>query len=104
REMEIVGVVKGAVYETLRAPAPPTIYMSYLQSRGRPMSIVVDATAPMRDVASVVRRVIQPRVPAAPMRIRTFASQIENSRAMFEARLMRMLTAIFGAIALVLAA
>ena len=29
REMEIVGVVKDAVYETLRAEPPPTIYMSY---------------------------------------------------------------------------
>jgi putative ABC transport system permease protein len=104
REMEIVGVVKDAVYETLRAPAPPTIYMSYVQARPRPMTLVVDATAPVSDVAAAVRRAIQPRVPAAPMRIRTFASQIENSRAMFEARLMRMLTAIFGAIALALAA
>ena len=104
REMEIVGVVKDAVYETLRAAPPPTIYMSYLQSRGRPMTIVVDATAPMREVAAAIRRTIQPRVPAAPMRIRTFASQIENSRSLFEARLMRMLTSIFGAIALGLAA
>jgi predicted permease len=103
REMEIVGVVKDAVYETLRAAPPPTIYMSYLQSRGRPMTIVVDATAPMADVAAAIRRAIQPQVPAAPMRVRTFASQIENSRSLFEARLMRMLTAIFGAIALVLA-
>ncbi len=36
------------------------------------------------------------------MRIRTFAWQIENS--LFEARLMRMLTAIFGGLALALAA
>ena len=104
REFEIVGVVKDAVYETLRAPAPPTIYMSYLQQRGRPMTIVAGAKAPIADVAAVIRRAIQPRVPAAPMRIRTFASQIENSRGMFEARLMRLLTAIFGAIALLLAA
>lgn len=104
RDMEIVGVVKDAVYETLRAAPPPTIYMSYLQTRGRPMTVVVDATAPMADVAASLRRAIQPRVPASPMRITTFASQIENSRSMFEARLMRLLTATFGAIALVLAA
>jgi predicted permease len=102
RDMEIVGVVKDAVYETLRAAPPPTIYMSYLQSRGRPMTIVVDPTAPMADVTAAIRGVVQPRVPSAPMRFRTFASQIENS--LFEARLMRLLTAIFGALALALAA
>ena len=102
REMEIVGVVKDAVYETLRAEPPPTIYMSYLQSRGRPMTIVVDAAAPMADVSAAIRAAVQPRVPAAPMRIRTFAWQIEQS--LFEARLMRMLTAIFGGLALALAA
>jgi putative ABC transport system permease protein len=102
RDMEIVGVVKDAVYETLRAAPPPTIYMSYLQSRGRPMTIVVDATTPMADVIAAIRGTIQPRVPSAPMRFRTFAWQIENS--LFEARLMRLLTAIFGALALGLAA
>ena len=102
REMEIVGVVKDAVYETLRAAPPPTIYMSYLQSRGRPMTIVVDATAPIAEVTSAIRAAVQPRVPASPMRIRTFAWQIENS--LFQARLMRMLTAIFGGLALALAA
>jgi putative ABC transport system permease protein len=76
--------------------------MSYLQSRGRPMTIVVDATAPMADVTGAIRGAIQPRVPSAPMRFRTFAWQIENS--LFEARLMRLLTAIFGALALGLAA
>jgi predicted permease len=104
REMEIVGVVKDAVYETLRAAPPPTIYMPYLQSRARPMTIVVDASAPMSEVAATIRASIQPRVPAAPMRIRSFASQIENSRSLFEARLMRLLTVLFGGIALVLAA
>ena len=42
--MPIVGVVKDAVYETLRA-APPTVYASYLQVRGRPMTLVVNAAA-----------------------------------------------------------
>jgi predicted permease len=102
REMAIVGVVKDAVYETLRAEPPPTIYMSYLQSRGRPMTIVADAKAPMADVTAAIRGAVQPKVPASPMRIRTFAWQIEQS--LFEARLMRMLTAIFGALALGLAA
>jgi putative ABC transport system permease protein len=102
REMEIVGVVKDAVYETLRAEPPPTIYMSYLQRRGQPMTIVVDAKAPMADVTAAIRAAVQPKAPSSPMRVRTFAWQIENS--LFEARLMRLLTSIFGVLALVLAA
>lgn len=102
RQMQIVGVVKDAVYETLRAPAPPTVYMPYLQGRGRPMTLVIDASGPVADVASTVRRAIQPRVPATPMRIRTFAAQIESS--LFAERLMMLLTTIFGVLALLLAA
>jgi len=102
REMEIVGVVKDAVYETLRAEPPPTVYIPYLQSRGRPMTVVVDAKAPMADVTSAIRAAVQPQAPSSPMRIHTFAWQIENS--LFEPRLMRLLTTIFGGLALALAA
>jgi predicted permease len=102
REMQIVGVVKDAVYESLRARPPATVYLPFLQSRGRPMVLVIDADAPVADVASAIRAAVQPRTPAAPMRIRTFASQIDDS--LFEERLMRMLSAIVGALALLLAA
>jgi predicted permease len=101
-EMQIVGVVKDAVYETLRAAPPATVYASYLQSRGRPMTLVIESRGSMTDVAAAVRAAIQPKAPATPMRIRSFAWQIENS--LFQARLMRSLTAIFGGLALVLAA
>jgi putative ABC transport system permease protein len=49
-----------------------------------------------------VRAAIQPKVPATPMRLRSFSAQIENS--LFQARLMRSLTAIFSGLALLLAA
>jgi putative ABC transport system permease protein len=102
REMEIVGVVKNAVYETLRAEPPPTVYLSYLQTRGRPMTLVIDARAPIADVASAVRLSVQPKVPSKPLRIHTLATQVENS--LFEERLMVLLTATFGSLALLLAA
>ena len=101
-EMQIVGVVKDAVYETLRAAPPATVYASYLQMRHPPMTLVIDARGPLTDVAATLRAAIQPQVPATPMRIRSFAAQIENS--LFQARLMRSLTAIFSGLALVLAA
>jgi predicted permease len=102
REMEIVGVVKNAVYETLRAEPPPTVYLSYLQTRGRPMTLVIDARAPNADVAAAVRASVQPKVPSKPVQIRTLASQVENS--LFRERLMVLLTATFGSLALLLAA
>ena len=45
---------------------------------------------------------IQPRAPAKPVRIRTFASQVEDS--LFSERLMMLLTSMFGMLALGLAA
>jgi putative ABC transport system permease protein len=101
-EMQIVGVVKDAVYETLRAAPPATVYASYLQTRGRPMQLVIDARPPLNEVAATVRAAIQPKVPATPMRIRSFAAQVEDS--LFRARLMMSLTTVFGALAVLLAA
>lgn len=101
-EMTIVGVVKDAVYETLRAAPPATVYVPFMQVRGRPMTIVVDASGQMAHVSAAIRRMVQPRVPSAPIRFRSFASQIEGS--LFEARLMRLLSTIFGSLALALAA
>ena len=102
RDLAIVGVVKDAVYETLREPAPPTVYASYLQSRGRPMTVVVNNAAPIATVSAALRELIQPRTPAKPVRIRTFASQVEDS--LFSERLMMLLTSVFGMLALGLAA
>ena len=102
REMRIVGVVKDAVYESLWVAPPPTVYASYLQTRGRPMTLVIDARAPIADVSAAVRAEVQPKVPASPIIIRTFRWQIENS--LFEARLMMGLTMIFGGLAVLLAA
>jgi len=102
RDLEIVGVVRDAVYETLREPAPPTVYASYLQARGRPMTLVVNSVAPVAAVSAAIRELIQPRTPAKPVRIRTFASQVEAS--LFSERLMMLLTSVFGMLALGLAA
>jgi len=101
-DMTIVGVVKDAVYESLRAPAPPTLYASYLQLMGRPMNLVLDTRGPVSGVTAALHTTIQPRVPAAPLRIRTLASQIDNH--LFEERLLVMLSSTFGALALGLAA
>ena len=102
RDLAIVGVVKDAAYETLREPAPPTVYASYLQARGRPMTLIVNSAAPIAVVSTAIRDLVQPRTPARPVRIRTFASQVEDS--LFSERLMMLLTSVFGTLALGLAA
>jgi putative ABC transport system permease protein len=102
REAQIVGVVKDAVYETLRAAPPPTVYVSYLQHRGRPMTLVVDAAGSTSAVAAVIRAQVQPMVPAKPVRLRTLAAQVEGS--LVRERLMMSLTTVLGVLAVTLAA
>jgi predicted permease len=99
--MQIVGVVRDAVYETLRALPPPTIYMSYLQQRGRPMTLVVDAADSMA-AARAIRAEVQPRVPTQPLVIRTLDAQVEAS--LIRERLVALLATAFGMLALSLAA
>jgi predicted permease len=102
REMQIVGVVVDAVYETPRAAPPPTVYVSYQQHRGRPMTLVIHAPASATIAAPALRAAVQPRVPTRPLQIGTFAQQVERS--LVRERLMTLLSAVVGALALLLAA
>jgi predicted permease len=101
-EMRIVGVVRDAVYETLRAVPPATIYAAYLQQRGRPMTLVIDAEGALAAAATAVRAAVQPKVPTQPLRMRTLTAQVEAS--LVRERLMALLASVFGAVALTLAA
>ena len=78
REAEIVGVVKDAVYETLRQEPPPTVYLPFSQTKGRPMTLLVAATALMGDVSTALRTLIQLKVPQAAAH-RTLSAQRERS-------------------------
>ena len=100
--MRIVGVVRDAVYETLRAAPPPTLYVSYLQQRDRRMTLVIEVPDSMGAAAAAVRAEVQPRVPAQPLRVRTLAAQVDGS--LIRERLMALLASVFGTLALMLAA
>jgi hypothetical protein len=102
REMQIVGVVKDAAYETLRAAPPPTVYVSYQQHRGRPMTLVIDGAGSTAATAEAIRAAVQPRVPARPLQFRTLAAQVEAS--LVRERLMMLVTTLLGGLALALAA
>jgi predicted permease len=99
-EVHIVGVVKDAAYESLRAAPPPTIYTSYLQHPGRRMTLVVDTPQPIA-AAAALRAEVQPKVPAQPLRVRTLAAQVENS--LIRERLLALLATVLGTLALTLA-
>ena len=116
----IVGVVRDAVYESLRAPVPPTIYLPYGQATRLPSSTSISvrtaggspaqtlpktqtltqALTPMqltRPLAAALRHV------DADLRItfRPLADQVDA--ALIQERIVAALSAFFGALALLLA-
>ena len=100
-EMQIVGIVEDAAYETLRDAPPPTLYVPYLQARPTSVTLLIEAQAPVAAVVTAIREAVQPRIPARPIEIHTLASQMEHS--LSTERLMMNLTAVFGVLALALA-
>jgi predicted permease len=102
-EAEIIGVVRDAKYVSLREPAPPTIYRSYLQYPPRPMTVVmrmaVDPNTRIEAVRDAVANV-DPNLPLA-----NFATQTEQiDRRMAQERLFASAYSWFGGLALVVAA
>jgi len=103
-DVQIVGVVKDAVYESLRDAPPPTVYMPIAQARSdpsRPVTLAIDAGDSSSPLSLTFERLLQPKFPGVPVRVRTFSGQIE--RALIRERLMATLAGGFGVLALVLA-
>jgi predicted permease len=103
--MEIVGVVEDAVYETLRAGAPPTVYFPVAQRIGDDSSNVtfeINTDGGAAQVAPALQQAFQRRLPRTLVEVRTLTSQIE--RTLVQDRLMAMLAASFGGLGLILAA
>ncbi len=102
--MEIVGVVRDAKYASLRAPAPPTAYVPYTQSRTPLSSMCFEVRAagdPMALVNSI-RRAVSDIVPGVPIAdVKTQAQVIDDSLGQ-ETMYVR-LFAFFGLLALLLA-
>ena len=102
--MEIVGVVRDAKYGSLRAPAPPTAYVPYTQSRTPLASMCFEVLAegdPMALVNSI-RRAVSDIVPGVPIGdVKTQARLIDDSLGQ-ETMYVR-LFGFFGLLALLLA-
>jgi predicted lysophospholipase L1 biosynthesis ABC-type transport system permease subunit len=100
-ERQVVGVVKDAVYETLRQPPPPTVYVAYLQSSGGGVTLEIFAPGSLSRVESAIRAEVQPKLAGKPMQIRALTTRLEGS--LVQERLMATLASAFGLLALVLA-
>ena len=101
RDLEIVGVAKDAVYETLRVAPPPTVHALFIQ-RGGFVTLTVLAPGATSQVAGAIRAEVQPKLAGRLVRLRTMTAQVESSLA--EERLMAIVSAVFGTLALALAA
>jgi predicted permease len=105
RDQEIVGYVQDAVYRSLRAPVPPTMYIPLPQNDRLPAGIAISVKAAggspallTRSVASALTRVD----PNITITFRPLAEQIDN--ALIQERVIAMLSGFFGGLALLLAA
>jgi len=101
-QIEIVGVLRDAKYNSVREPAPATMYVPFRQSRlSNAVFEVRTAAAPagaMGGVREIVRQ-IDPNLPL--MDVSTQIEQVERRYA--QEKLFAQLYAMFGALALVLA-
>jgi general stress protein 26 len=70
-DLAIVGVVRDAVYQTLKEPPPPTVYGSYAQMPGvGAVILVVNTPRAVSDVAAAIRADLQPKLAGKPLRMR----------------------------------
>jgi predicted permease len=110
QESRVVGVVRDAVYESLRESPPPTVYfplaqdfaanVAFGQTRAR-VTLVIRVSSGTAGVARALERRLQPAFPTSPIRVRTLSAQIE--RALIRERLMATLASSLGFVALTLA-
>jgi predicted permease len=102
-QIEIVGIVRDAKYDSVRDAAPPTMYVPYVQSPLGAMAFAVraavDPTRVMPDVREAVRQ-IDPNLPV--MDLSTQMEQIE--RRFEQERIFARAYVLFGALALLVAA
>jgi predicted permease len=101
-EIEIVGVLRDAKYNSLRDPAPPTMYVPYLQARPGGSVIVVRTAAAPASATSGVREAVRQVDPNLPMMdISTQLEQVERRFA--QEKIFAQAYTLFGGLALLLA-
>jgi predicted permease len=102
---QIVGVVTDAAYESLRETAPPTLYLPFEQTEARSWpSAVVTVRSSTGQPSQIVKAVASAMTAAAPSASLTFNELNEQiSGLAVSERVVALLSAFFGALALLLA-
>lgn len=102
-ELEVVGVVRDAKYDSVRDSAPPTMYVPYQQTRAtNPVFAVRTAGPPLRAMTDIRTTVahVDPNLPLID--VSTQLEQVEGRFA--QERLFAQAYALFGGVAMALAA
>jgi putative ABC transport system permease protein len=101
--MEVVGVVRDAVYESLRQTPPPTVYAAYLQSGVGVDTATLEFYAPraLGQVTAAIQGKIQPKLAGKTLGVRSLTGQLESG--LVRERLMTTLASTFGVLVLSLA-
>ncbi len=103
-DIEIVGVVKDAVYQNLRDPIPRQVFVPYEQRKNfLEMTVYVRTRQEPRQAQGVIRRVVHDMDPNLPVYdMRPMKAQVELSL-IFD-RMVAFLATVFGVLATLLAA
>ena len=102
-EMEIVGVVRDAKYNSVRDPAPPTMYVPYMQTRAFGGVIAVRSAVEPSSLAAPLREAV--RQIDANLPITDVSTQLEQIERRFaQERVFALAYTLFGGLALLLAA
>jgi putative ABC transport system permease protein len=103
-DREIVGYVKDAVYRSLRAPVPPTMYIPIAQQPQTPSGISISVRAAGGSPALLTKSVAAALTSINPnitLTFRPLAEQVNNS--LIQERVVAMMSGFFGGLALLLA-
>ena len=103
-DQEIVGYVQDAIYRSLRAPVPPTMYVPIAQQGEAPSGISISVRASAGSPALLTKSVAAAFSAVNPditMTFRLLSEQVNNS--LIQERVVAMMSGFFGALALLLA-
>jgi ABC-type antimicrobial peptide transport system permease subunit len=99
--LQIVGVAHDTLNGNLRATPRPIVYVSYFQQASNSGTLEVRAAGGISQIASSVRKELQPSFPNTPVEVRPLTDQME--RTLIQERLMASLAGGFGVLGLLLA-
>jgi predicted permease len=102
-DIEIVGVLRDAKYDSLREPPPPTLYLPHRQSNPEDLAFTVRTAGDPATVLGALRAAVNAADPDIPIvAVETQMSQIERRFA--QEKVLAQAYALFGGIALFVAA